>query len=421
MGAALTLFLIATLLISDVFAGAQAGGPQAPASPQGSKPGSLKTEEAGTSVEFERLRTEGFNAVYSLDYKTARERFLQMTRLAPDHPAGYVYLANNVWLETLYQSRRLSTSVYTGGSFYAQEKDAEDKFDPKRDREFNDFIRQALAATKARLAKNSKDVEAIYYNASALGIRAAYATSVKRSFSRSIADANDSIQLQRQVIKLDPEYVDAYLSIGLYEYVIDSLPFGWRLLARFAGLKGSKAKGIEHLELTAKQGKYTADDARVVLLGLYSKENQLDRALETITYLVKKYPQNYIFGVERAAMLYRTGNAEEGARAFADLLKEERVASQATDMLNFQWGEALLAGQDYNGAILRYREVQRWTKSDPGLISLAHLHVGEALDALGKREEAMVEYQVVLKRENIFDSHKLASQYVKRPFVAAKS
>jgi len=382
---------------------------------------SAKIDAAAGLGEFERLRTEGFDAVYSLDYKTARDRFLQMTRLAPDHPAGYVYLANNLWLETLYQGRRLTTSVYTGGSFYVQEKEDQDKFDQKRDREFNDLIRQALAATKARLLKNPKDVEALYYNASALGIRAAYATSVKRSFTRSIGDANDSIKIQRQVIKLDPEYVDAYLSIGLYEYVIDSLPFGWRLLARFAGLKGSKTKGIEHLELTAKSGKYAADDARVVLLGLYSKENQLDRALETISYLVNKYPRNYLFGVERAAMLYRTGRPDEGARAFADLLKDDRVAGQTLDLVNFQWGESLLASQDYAAAIARYKEVQRWPKSDPGLVSLAHLHVGEALDALGKRDEAMVEYQMVLKRENIFDSHKLAGQYVKKPYVAAKS
>src|SRR5437773_7845881 len=191
------------------------------------------TRGAGELAEFDRLRTEGFEAVYNIDYKTARERFLQMTKIAPDHPAGYVYLANNLWLETLFQSRRLTTSVYTGGSFYAQEK-SEDQVDQKRDREFNELIKQALAATRARLLKDSKDVEALYYNASALGIRAAYGTSVKRSFTRSIGDANDSIQIQRQVIKLDPEYIDAYLSIGLYEYVIDSLPVGWRLLARFA-------------------------------------------------------------------------------------------------------------------------------------------------------------------------------------------
>jgi hypothetical protein len=370
--------------------------------------------------EFDRLRIEGFSAVYNIDYKTARERFLQMTRLAPDHPAGYVYLANNLWLETLYQSRRLTTSVYTGGSFYAQDKD-EDAVDPKRDRDFNDYVRQALAAGRARLAKNAKDVEALYYNASALGIRAAYGTSVKRSFTRAIGDANESIKIQRQVVKLDPEYFDAYLSIGLYEYVIDSLPGALKFLARLAGLKGSKQKGIEHLELVTKQGKYTADDARVVLLGIYSKENQLERALEIISYMAKQYPKNYLFGVERASMLYRTGHAEEGARAFADLLKDERAAAQAVDLVNFQWGEALLSKQDYAGAIARYKEVQRWPKSDPGLVSFAHLHVGEALDALGKRDEAMVEYQLVLKRENVFDSHKLATQYVKKPYVAVKS
>ena len=418
---ALLHFLMAAVLISDFIAPPSANAtPPFRASQQESPTGSSRTDRETGVSEFDRLRTEGFNAVYNIDYKTARERFLQMTRVAPDHPAGYVYLANNLWLETLYQGRRLTTSVYTGGSFYSQEKD-EDQVDQKRDREFNDLIRQALAATRARLVKNSKDIEALYYNASALGIRAAYGTSVKRSFARSISDANDSVQIQRQVIKLDPEYVDAYLSIGLYEYVIDSLPFGWRVLARFAGLKGSKSKGIEHLELVTRQGKYTADDARVVLLGIYSKENQLDRALEIISHMAKQYPRNYIFGVERASMLYRTGHAEEGARAFADLLKDDRVAGQAVDMVNYQWGESLRGLQDYAAAIARYKEVQRWPKSDQGLISLAHLHVGEALDALGKRDEAMAEYQMVLKRENVFDSHKLAAQYVKKPYVAAKS
>ena len=412
MGAVLICLMTGLLILTS-------GRTAAYASLQESKP-QEKAAQPADQTEFDRLRKEGFSAVYNIDYKTARERFLQMTRIAPDHPAGYVYLANNLWLETLYQSRRLSTSVYTGGSFYSQDKD-EDKVDPKRDRDFNDYIRQALAAGRARVTKNPKDVEALYYNASALGIRAAYGTSVKRSFTRSIGDANESIKIQRQVIKLDPGYIDAYLSIGLYEYVIDSLPRGLKIIARLAGLKGSKEMGIKQLERVTKEGKYAADDARVVLLGIFSKENQLDRALEIISHMAKQYPRNYLFGVERASMLYRTGHAEEGARAFAELLKDERVAGQAVDLVNFHWGEALLASQDYTGAIARYKEVQAWSKSNPGLVSFAHLHVGEALDALGKRQEAMAEYQTVLKRENVFDSHKLASQYVKKPYVAVKT
>jgi hypothetical protein len=379
-----------------------------------------KNDQQADPSEFERLRVEGFDAVYNLDYKTARERFLQMTRLAPDHPAGYLYLANNLWLETLYLTRRLTTSVYTGGSFYSQDAN-EDKVDPKRDREFQDLIKQAVAVSRARVLKNAKDVEALYYQASALGIRAAYSSSVKRGFSRGIGDANDSVKIQREVIKLDPNYIDAYLSIGLYEYVIDSLPFGWRLLARFAGLKGSKAKGIEHLELVVSRGKYGADDSRVVLLGIYSKENKSERALELISDLTAHYPRNYIFGLERASMLYRFGRSEEGARGFAELLKDERVAAQVVDLVNYQWGEALSNRQDYEAALARFKEVQRWPKSNAGLVSLAHLRAGEALDALGKRDEAMAEYQMVLKRENVFDSHKLATQYVKKAYVPSRS
>src|SRR6185503_6332271 len=233
-------------------------------------------------------------------------------------------------------------------------------------------------------------------------------------------DANDSVQIQKQVIKVDPNYSDAYLSIGLYEYVIDSLPFSWRLLARLAGLKGSKKKGIEHLEMVTQKGKYTADDARVVLIGIYTKEGQPERALEMISQLATKYPRNYLFGIERAGMLYRMGRSDEGSRAFDGLLKDDRIASQAADLINFQWGEALTTKGDYAEAINRYNEVKRWPKSDEGLVSLSHLHAGQALDAVGKRNEALAEYQTVLKRENIFDSHKLASQYVKKPYTPAK-
>jgi tetratricopeptide (TPR) repeat protein len=86
--------------------------------------------------------------------------------------------------------------------------------------------------------------------------------------------------------------------------------------------------------------------------------------------------------------------------------------------VNYQWGQALQNKRDYQIAVARFKEVERWVKSDASLVSLAHLHTGEALDALGKRDEAMAEYQVVLKRENVFDSHKLAAQYAKKPYPA---
>jgi len=379
--------------------------------------------KAGASFDpkaFDALRIEGNDALYNLDYAAARNRFVQMTKMAPDHPAGFVSLANNMWLETLNASRRLSTSVYTSGAFYSQDAE-EDKVDPKRDREFNNLIKHAVTLSKTRLERDHKDVDALYYQAAAVGLRAGYNVTVKRSFRRAISDANESIQLQKKVVKLDPEYTDAYLSIGLYEYVIDSLPWVWRTLARLAGLTGSKQKGIEHLEMVAERGKYAADDARVLLMGIYSRENKPEKSLDIISSLASRYPRNYLFGLERAGMLYRMGRADEGARAYADLLKDARIAQAATDLVNYQWGEFLLAKGDYAAALEKYNAAKQWAKAGTEVVSLSHLRAGQALDALGKRAEAVAEYQIVLKRENVFDSHKLASQYAKTPYVPAKA
>ena len=375
---------------------------------------------ASNLEQFNLLRRRGNDALYNLDYETAGGLFQQMTKLLPDHPAGYVYLANNFWLETLNQGRRLSSTLYSGGSFYEQDQD-QDKVDPKREAAFNGLVRRAIAIAEFRLKKNPNDAESLYFKGAALGLRAGYNVTVKRSFRRAIGDANESIIIQKKVVKIDPEYVDAYLSIGLYDYIVASLPWVWRTLAKLAGVSGSKERGIERLEMVTRNGKYTADDARVLLIGIYTREGRPERALEMITYLANKYPRNYLLGVERAGMLFRMNRPAEGDKGYGELLKDERVAHAAADLVNYQWGEALFAGSEFARAVDRYAEVVKWPKSDQSLVSLAHLRKGQALDALGKREEAIAEYQVVLKRENVFDSHKRAGEFLNKPYAPAKS
>jgi len=376
---------------------------------------SLNAAEAEAAGQYDRLRNEGNLALYNLDYAGARERYLQMTRLLPDQAAAYVYLANNLWLETLNKSRRLSTSLYSGTSFYVQKSEA-DNSDKERDREFDRLIARAMTLSAAALQKNPADAEALYYQASALGLKAGYTATVGRSFRRAIGDANKSIQLEKKVLTLDPGYYDAYLSIGLYEYVVDSLPFAWRMLARLAGLKGSKDRGIQELESVVQHGKYAADDARVLLIGLYTRERKAERALEILDYLAKKYDQNYLFGVERGRLLYQVGRREQAESSFSALLANSKVAQQATDLVNFQWGEALEEARDYQAALDHQMAVINWPKSEGGLVTLAHLHAGQSLDLMGKHAEAVSHYRIVLSRDNVFDSHDKATEFMNKAY-----
>ena len=42
--------------------------------------------------QLDTLRAEGYEALYNLDYETARARFQKMIELAPDDPAGRAVL-----------------------------------------------------------------------------------------------------------------------------------------------------------------------------------------------------------------------------------------------------------------------------------------------------------------------------------------
>ncbi|HSB11752.1 MAG TPA: hypothetical protein VLM38_19845 [Blastocatellia bacterium] len=375
------------------------------------------TSNSAGEPEFESLGVQGNVALYNLEYEKASKAFEQMTRLAADHPAGYFYLGNNLWLERLNRSRRLSSSLYSSGSFYS---DTAETVDQVHEEKFKAAINKALAVAESRLKRDPKDVTSLYYKGAALGIRAAYKVTVNRSYRTAFGDANASVGIHKRVVKLDPDFTDANLSIGFYDYVVGNLPFGLRFLARLVGIKGSKASGIALLEKVAEHGKHASDDARVLLIGIYARERKYEKALAVLGYLSGKYPRNYLFGIERAAMLYRLGRTEEGARAFSELRNDDHIAADAKDVVNYQFGEALTEARNYASAVEAYKAVIDWPGSDKGLVTLAHLRAGQALDALGKRADAVKEYNWVLQHPNVYDSQAVANKYKKNAYAPIK-
>src|ERR1051325_4721099 len=71
-------------------------------------------------AKFEKLRIAGSEALFNLDYETARKNFKEMAVAFPNYPAGPQFLADTLWAETLYQTRRLQSSLYgNDDTFYS--------------------------------------------------------------------------------------------------------------------------------------------------------------------------------------------------------------------------------------------------------------------------------------------------------------
>src|SRR5207253_8972121 len=205
----------------------------------------------------------------------ARQTFNEMARLFPDDPMGPQMLASTLWLEALNKSRLLQAAIYSTQSFYAK---TEDKPDAKVMQEFRDLTRQAVQLAKTRLQRNPRDTQALYTLGAIEGLKASFEATLERRFIAALRDGSSGVDRHREVIKLDPNFHDAELTIGVYDYVVGTLPLPIKLLASIAGARGSKKRGIETLERVAKEGHWTRDDARVLLIGLYKREKRFPEA-----------------------------------------------------------------------------------------------------------------------------------------------
>jgi tetratricopeptide (TPR) repeat protein len=365
---------------------------------------------ADVDAELDRLRAEGFTALYSLEYGAAGRAFGEMIRVAPDRPEGYLFRATNTWFESLFKKRLLSTNLYARDEFYEQKERA---IEPAVDKSFRADLQKAISLGEARVKASPNDIEALYYLGAAHGSLAGYEASMARAFMSALKHGSKSVDLHEKVVKQDPKYADAYLTIGMYHYVVGSLPLPVKLLAAVGGVRGSKKDGLAEIERVVREARRNADDARVVLVGLYMREGRREDALALLRELKAKYPANYVIALEEASVLAQLGRREEAYAAYDALLETPRATAKAKDFIDYWYAEALRAGGEHARALEHYSAVWQWKGADADLVTLARLGAGQCLDALGRRPEAVASYEIVKERPDILDSRRKAERFLK--------
>jgi len=384
--------------------------------------------------QLEELRDKGSEALLNLDYRAARQIFKEMVRLFPDDPTGPQMLANTLWLETLNESRLQQAAIYSSQSFDAE---TEDKPDPHVISDFRDLARQATQLAKARLQRSPRDPQTLYILGSIESLRASFDATVEHRYLAALSEGSRGVDRLREVIKLDPNFHDAELSIGLLDYIVGTLPLPAKMVASMAGVRGSKKRGIQTLERVAKDGHWERDEARLLLIALYKHEKRFPESLALSRALQEKYPRNYLFRLETADTLISQAAGERQANrtAAGDALQKEALNTfdsllhqssasgappRALDLIHFRYGEALLISGQTEGAARQFLAAATASGAEAGLVTRAHLRAAQSLDLAGKRNEALAEYRIVLTRPNTHDSLEQARRGLKEPYKRTK-
>lgn len=296
------------------------------------------TVPAQSSTQLDKLRADGYEALYNLDYDGARRNFKKMLEIAPDNPVGPQSLAASLWIQQLNDSWQLKSTLYSDKA----DGNNKEKVDKAQVDEFKRWTRRAKQLAQARLHKDPRDVEALYFLGAAEGLEAAYSAAVERKYMAALRAGEDAVDHHRKVLELSPAFYDAQLTIGLQEYVIGSLPLPVKMLAGTLGVRGSKKRGLTALEKVARDGHWGRDIARVLLVDLYKREKRWDDAIATTRDLSERYPRNYLFKLQLAdAMALKIAAARKSKSPidpaqerevfaiFDTLLRDKAFASQA--------------------------------------------------------------------------------------------
>jgi tetratricopeptide (TPR) repeat protein len=361
----------------------------------------------------------GFDAIYSLDYDDAERIFTALEKAYPQHPAPPLYLATIIWFRELWRRQDLDLDRFISPGFFARETSQVMPAQERRD--FFDRIHESQALAQKILDGNSRNKDALYFMGASYGILGSFSITVDHSLRNAFRYGSKAYDCDRRIIRIDPKYYDAYMTVGLYEYIVGSIPWWIKPLARLAGYFGSKDQGFKYIALVVAHGDYVKTEAKVLEMVLWMHEGRPGNALRNAQELHSDYPRNYIFQINIAQILEQMGETERAIATYLEVLhnaEEGKPNYHQVPMAAFRYtlGSKLFKMGRLPAAQEQFQKCLAHPRASEHDKALSFLRLGQTLDLLGRREEAVESYRQVLQIQNIEDSQALARKYLKRPY-----
>jgi hypothetical protein len=233
---------------------------------------------------------EAFEKLYNFNFSAANQILDRYIGTHADEPLPYAVRAS---ADLFFELDRLS--ILEEEFFVSDDRIAERKKlkpDAANRARFLQAIKDAQSRAQIVLAAHPQDREALFAMCMSQGLATDYMALVEKHQIRSLTSAKTSNRYAQQLLHIDPQYYDAYLSTGITEYLVGSLPFFIRWFVHFDNVQGNKDQGIQNLMLVAEKGHYMRPFAKILLGIVYMREKKPQRTEQLLAELTHDYPQN---------------------------------------------------------------------------------------------------------------------------------
>jgi tetratricopeptide (TPR) repeat protein len=335
---------------------------------------------------------------FNLEYEQALEDYQAGLELDPNNAFFYNAIANVYLFQELYRLGQLEGNLYDASNSFLKEKKR------KPSAEQISKMKAALIKTRgiceARLRKNPQDTDALYNLGISYSTEGNYKFTIEKSWFDALRAGGKANELHEKLLKIDPDYHDAKLVPGVYQYVVGSIPGSVKWFAFLIGYRGSKVKGIRLIQDAMTKGERVGSGATFLLMVIYSREKEHDYARQLLRSLEEFYPRNPLIPLEIARsyareqkrkealeQYVRVANDMEAGRAGYEKLPRERIWYQV-GVLHQRQGEL-------EPALQAFARITNHSDGDGLLKAHSGLRRGEIFLAQNRPDQARMEFERV--------------------------
>jgi tetratricopeptide (TPR) repeat protein len=361
---------------------------------------------------------EAFEHFYNLDYEGALSRFEAVQRANPQSAIAIGNILLTVVFRELYRQDLLDTTYYAHDSFLTSKRSVPVP-QPIRDR-IESLTSSAVTLADQQIKANPNDANAYFARGYARGMHAAFITLVDHSYvaaaRQGLASRNDS----EATLRIDPNYADAKMAMGIQQFAVASLPRLVRMLVGIAGVGGNKEKGLDLLRESAAHGIVTPIESRTALSLFLRHDARYPEAILVQKGLADQYPHDYLFRIEVANLTKDSGNGPGAIALYRAILSDAKKPGYFIDprlhMTYFGLADTQRGQNQIADAAQNYLAAAAQPTCSDWIRRRAQLNAGEMFDLLHNRDEAIKQYKLASIDGGDQSQTDAAHRYLKTPY-----
>ena len=242
----------------------------------------------------------GYRQMYNLDFESAHRIFRAWERTHPDDPLGPSSDSAAYLFSEFNRLQVLQSELFADNE--ALKKSRKPTPNPAFKEGFENALARSDRLADAVLAKAPEDGNALFAKVLNLGLRADYVGLIEKRYLASLSYMKNGRLLAERLLAIDPSNYDAYLAVGVENYILGSSPAPVRWILQIFGSQTDKIQGIERVRLTAEKGHYLLPYARLLLAVAALRDKDRDKARELLDGLAREFPNNPLYARELARL-----------------------------------------------------------------------------------------------------------------------